>query len=94
RIGGDEFAVLVDSITDIGDATRLAERIQHELSQPFSIDGKAVTATASIGIVMMNTSYRRGEELLRDADAAMYHAKEAGRARYRVHGVAAISRTG
>lgn len=95
RIGGDEFAVLVDNITDIGDATRLAGRIQHELAQRFPIDGTDVHATASIGIVMMSTGYRRGEELLRDADAAMYRAKESGRARFCVFGSPAMaSRTG
>jgi len=93
RIGGDEFAVLVDNITDIGDVTRLAGRIQHELAQRFPIDGKDVEATASIGIVMMNGSYRRGEELLRDADAAMYRAKQGGRARFSVFGSPAISLT-
>ncbi len=51
-------------------------------------------ATASIGIVMMNRSYRRGEELLRDADAAMYRAKEAGRPRFRVFDAWATSRAG
>jgi diguanylate cyclase (GGDEF)-like protein len=94
RLGGDEFAVLVDGVTDIGSVTRLAERIQHELAQPFMIDGTDVMSTASIGIVMMNSGYRRGEDLLRDADAAMYRAKEAGRARYRVFGASAITRTG
>jgi len=91
RIGGDEFAVLVDNITEIGDATRLAGRIQHELSQPFPIDGRDVQSTASIGIVMMNATYRRGEELLRDADAAMYRAKQSGRARFSVFGSPALA---
>lgn len=95
RLGGDEFAVLVDGVTEISTVTRLAARIEHELAQPFSIDGTNVVATASIGIVMMNTGYRRGEDLLRDADAAMYRAKEAGRARFRVFGASVItSRTG
>lgn len=95
RIGGDEFVVLVDDIAEIGDATRLAGRIQHELSQPFSIEGKDVRATASIGLVMMKASYRRGEELLRDADVAMYRAKQAGRARFAVYGASALaSKTG
>ena len=86
RIGGDEFAVLVDGIDDLKHVTRLAERIQHELAVPFNIDGQDVSASASIGIVMMDGSYRRGDELLRDADAAMYRAKESGRARYCVFG--------
>jgi len=84
RLGGDEFAILVDGVVDLDDVTRLAERILHELAQPFAIDGKDVLASASIGIVMMSGSYRGGDELLRDADAAMYRAKEAGRGCYRV----------
>ncbi len=84
RLGGDEFAVLLDGITDLRDATRLAERIQHALVRSFSVDGKELFASASIGIVVMNDSYRRGDELLRDADTALYRAKEAGRARYQV----------
>ncbi len=87
RLGGDEFAILVDGVVDLDDVTRLAERILHELGRPFTIDGKDAFASASIGIVMMNGSYRRGDELLRDADAAMYRAKEAGRGCYRVFGL-------
>ncbi len=83
--------MLVDGVTEIGAVTSLAARIQHELAQPFSID----VATPSIGIVMMDSGYRRGEDLLRDADAAMYRAKEAGGARFRVFGTSVInSRTG
>ena len=84
RLGGDEFVVLVDGITELRDATRLADRIQQALAQPFTLDDKQVAASASIGIAMMNGAYRRGDELLRDADVAMYRAKEAGRGCYRV----------
>jgi diguanylate cyclase (GGDEF)-like protein len=84
RIGGDEFALLLDGITDLKDATRTAERIQQALAVPFTLDDKEVFATASIGIAMMDARYKRGEELLRDADAAMYRAKQEGRARYQV----------
>lgn len=84
RLGGDEFAVLLDGITDIRDATRSAERFQRALEKPFVIQGREVHATSSIGIAMMSKRYAKGEELLRDADAAMYRAKDAGRARYQV----------
>ena len=84
RLGGDEFAVLLDGITDIRDATRSAERFQRALASPFVIEGREVFVTSSIGLAMMGRRYEKGEELLRDADAAMYRAKDAGRARYQV----------
>ncbi len=84
RLGGDEFAILVDGVDALRDVTRLADRIQSCLTRPFTIDGKEVFTSASIGIAMMTARYERPEELLRDADAAMYRAKEAGRARSQV----------
>ncbi|MDB4963067.1 MAG: diguanylate cyclase protein [Myxococcales bacterium] len=84
RLGGDEFAVLVDGIDDLKDVTRLADRIQKRLTAAFDVDGKEVFTSASIGIAMMDPRYERPEELLRDADAAMYRAKDAGRARSQV----------
>lgn len=84
RIGGDEFAILLDGITALADATRTADRIQQALAAPFDIEGQRVTASASIGIALMDATYERGGDLLRDADAAMYRAKESGRARTQV----------
>jgi diguanylate cyclase (GGDEF)-like protein len=84
RLGGDEFAILLEGIGDLRDATRTAERIQRALTDPFMLEGKEVLATASIGIAMMEPRYSRAEDLLRDADAAMYRAKEEGRARCQV----------
>ncbi|CAN5579368.1 hypothetical protein BH11MYX1_BH11MYX1_14310 [soil metagenome] len=84
RTGGDEFTILLDGITDLKDATRTADRIQHTLALPFELDGKEVFASASVGIAVMDARYQDGAELLRDADAAMYRAKEGGRARYQV----------
>ncbi len=81
RLGGDEFAVLLDGVATGDAALRTAERIQAALATPFILEGKEVTATASIGVALMDPRYARGEELLRDADAAMYRAKQAGRAR-------------
>ena len=84
RLGGDEFAILVDGVTELKDVTSLAERIHDQLSRPFVIDGKDVYASASIGIAMMKVAYRSADDILRDADSAMYSAKEAGRDGYRV----------
>jgi diguanylate cyclase (GGDEF)-like protein len=81
RFGGDEFAILLDGVDEIHDATCVADRIHAALAAPIMLDGIAVTITASIGIALVDSGYERGEELLRDADTALYRAKEAGRAR-------------
>jgi len=81
RVGGDEFAVLADDIKDVADATRVAERLQEQLSEPFSLRGQDVFVTSSIGIAPGAKGYDQPEELLRDADVAMYRAKTLGRAR-------------
>lgn len=74
RFGGDEFAVLLDSI-DPEQVPRVARRIQHSLARPVEIDGHALWVTASLGIASSAVSYERAEDVLRDADTAMYHAK-------------------
>jgi diguanylate cyclase (GGDEF)-like protein/PAS domain S-box-containing protein len=84
RFGGDEFAVLVDNIAGVADATRVAERIHGELQGIFSIAGAEVYASASIGIAVGATGLESAEDLLRDADTAMYRAKANGRGRYEV----------
>ncbi len=84
RLGGDEFSILIDGIYGVKDATRTAERIQHALKEPFDLDGKEVLISSSIGIAMMDRRYERSTDLLRDADIALYRAKEEGRARYQV----------
>ncbi len=84
RLGGDEFTILLDDIREVSDATRVAERIQRQLSMPFNIHGHEVFTTASIGIASSSTGYDRPEDLLRDADTAMYRAKALGKARYEV----------
>jgi diguanylate cyclase (GGDEF)-like protein len=81
RFGGDEFAILLDGVDEIRDATRVADRIHAALATPIVLDGVEVTISASIGIALVDADYERGEELLRDADTALYRAKEAGRAR-------------
>jgi len=82
RLGGDEFAILLDDIDDVTDAARIAERIHGELSQPFLLGGQEVFATASIGIAAGAAHYERPDDLLRDADMAMYRAKSLGKARH------------
>ncbi len=84
RLGGDEFTVLLDDVGDIGVATRVAERIQAELSKVFVIGGQEIYPTISIGIAISTPEYRQAEDLLRDADTAMYRAKAGGRARHAV----------
>jgi len=82
RFGGDEFAILISGIEDTTDAVRVAERIHEELSQPFELDKNSAFASASIGIALSSSGYDRPEDILRDADTAMYRAKENGKARY------------
>lgn len=82
RLGGDEFTVLLEGIQDASDATQVAQRILESLCTPFNLKGHTVASSASIGIVMGSTAYESAADLLRDADIAMYHAKETGRACY------------
>jgi PAS domain S-box-containing protein len=84
RVGGDEFTVLLEGIKDCGDAIRVAERIQERLRIPFVVEGQEVVTTASIGIAFCGTSYTNSEDLVRDAEIAMYRAKREGKARSQV----------
>ncbi len=84
RLGGDEFAILLEEIQEHDRAVQVAERIQRVLAQPFYIDGKEIFTSASIGITLGHPRYQQAEELLRDADMAMYHAKLNGKAGYAV----------
>lgn len=84
RLGGDEFTVLLDDMDDVREAVRVAERIQEELAQPFFVEGQEVYATASIGIASSASGYAAAEDVLRDADLAMYRAKSEGKARYEI----------
>jgi len=84
RLGGDEFAILLDGVEANEDAICVAERVQDELSKPFYLNGHDVYTTASIGITLCNSYYDSPENILRDADTAMYHAKESGKARYEI----------
>lgn len=84
RFGGDEFAVLLEEIAAPRDAIKIAKRILAEMSQPFTLQGHEVFTSASIGIVLNTAEYERPESLLRDADTAMYRAKELGKSRFKV----------
>jgi diguanylate cyclase (GGDEF)-like protein/PAS domain S-box-containing protein len=85
RFGGDEFAILLDGVQDVRDATRVAERINYELALPFRVGRREVAASASIGIALSASGYEKPEDVLHDADAAMYRAKASGRSRYEVY---------
>ncbi|MEM7555374.1 MAG: diguanylate cyclase [Cyanobacteria bacterium P01_A01_bin.84] len=84
RFGGDEFAILLEEIKDINLASEVAQRIQKALSLPLDLNGHQIVTTASIGIVLNTNDYEEPERLLRDADIAMYSAKEQGKAMYKV----------
>jgi diguanylate cyclase (GGDEF)-like protein len=79
RLGGDEFAILVDDVESEADALRAAQRVQARMLQPMRLDGQEINAGVSIGIVLSAPHYKEPEELLRDADTAMYMAKHSGR---------------
>ncbi|AFZ31343.1 response regulator receiver modulated diguanylate cyclase/phosphodiesterase with PAS/PAC sensor(s) [Gloeocapsa sp. PCC 7428] len=84
RFGGDEFTILLDDIKDITDAIRIAERLQAQLTAPFQLENHTIFSSASIGIALSSPSYLEAQDLLRDADIAMYQAKEQGKARYAI----------
>ena len=82
RLGGDEFAILLNALGDAQQANAIAFRIQEALSDPFSIGGREVFTSASIGIAFGLADYNNPDEIMRDADTAMYHAKSRGKARH------------
>jgi diguanylate cyclase (GGDEF)-like protein len=84
RLGGDEFTILLDDLKDADEAESVAERLQRELALAFNLGGHEVFTTVSIGIALSAEEYQRPEDILRDADTAMYRAKQLGKARYEV----------
>lgn len=84
RLGGDEFTLILDDLGELADATAVARRILESLSSPFKVAGQEVTSSGSIGIAFSSPSYHHAEDLMRDADIAMYRAKSAGKARYEI----------
>ena len=83
-LGGDEFVILVEDIHDLTDATRVGDRLQKRLRSHFNLAGQTIFTSASMGIVLSSTGYQNSSQILRDADIAMYRAKEKGKARYEV----------
>jgi diguanylate cyclase (GGDEF)-like protein/PAS domain S-box-containing protein len=84
RLGGDEFTILVEDVTDIADVTHVSDRILSSLKEPVALGGHEVFTTVSIGIALSTTGYEHPQELLRDADIALYRAKALGKSRYEV----------
>ena len=84
RLGGDEFAILLEDVKDDKAPTAVADRLTGELQQPFTVEGREVVITVSIGIAMSISRRMTPEDILRDADLAMYHAKGKGKARYEI----------
>ncbi|MFN2492542.1 MAG: putative bifunctional diguanylate cyclase/phosphodiesterase [Pyrinomonadaceae bacterium] len=92
RFGGDEFALLIDEVADPAHVIAIAEKVQRTLSGCFHFGRNDVFVTASIGIALNHTGYDQPEEILRDADIAMYHAKGKGKARHEVFNQAMYTR--
>jgi diguanylate cyclase (GGDEF)-like protein/PAS domain S-box-containing protein len=84
RFGGDEFTILVDDVKSVNDCTLVASRIHLQLAKPVRVGDQDVFSTASIGIAMSDTGYENAEDVLRDADIAMYRAKAKGGASHEV----------
>jgi diguanylate cyclase (GGDEF)-like protein/PAS domain S-box-containing protein len=92
RVGGDEFTVLLEDLVDVGEAIGIAERIQREVSAAYNIDGHEVFTTLSMGVAPGGLEYEDPEDILRDADTAMYRAKSLGKARHEVFDTAMHAR--
>ena len=84
RLGGDEFVMLIEEIEEINDVLEVVFRIQESLKVPADIDGHEIFVSTSIGIALNSSEYNQPDQLLRDADTAMYRAKEQGRSRYEI----------
>jgi diguanylate cyclase (GGDEF)-like protein/PAS domain S-box-containing protein len=82
RVGGDEFTILLEDLTDVREAVSVAERIQEDLKLPFNLTGRDVFTTVSVGIAPGSVAYNHPDEILRDADTAMYRSKSLGKARH------------
>lgn len=86
RVGGDEFTILLEDLTDASEAITIAERIHTELETPLNLNGRDVFTTVSIGIAPVSSAYNLPDEVLRDADIAMYRSKSLGKARHETFG--------
>jgi diguanylate cyclase (GGDEF)-like protein len=88
RIGGDEFGVLIEDLVDLGEAVEVASRIMSVLRDPITLGGQRVTVSISVGIATDQAAMTSADDLLRDADVAMYRAKAGGKDRFLVFGPA------
>lgn len=84
RMGGDEFTILLNRINNEESVKVIADRLQKTISEPFKLENYEVFTSISIGIIFSDENAREPEDFLRDADAAMYQAKEKGKARYEI----------
>jgi diguanylate cyclase (GGDEF)-like protein len=84
RLGGDEFGILLEDVADAETAEAVALRIEEELAKPLHFEGREIFVSASIGIALSSARLGMPEEILRDADLAMYHAKSKGNARHEI----------
>ncbi len=84
RLGGDEFAILLNEVNDVNDAVRVAERFQARLKETTVLSSVSRATSVSIGILFFNKIYTHPQDILRDADTAMYHAKALGGGCYQV----------
>jgi diguanylate cyclase (GGDEF)-like protein/PAS domain S-box-containing protein len=78
RFGGDEFVMLLHAVTDVHDVTLVADRVQERMAAPFEIQGRSLHVTTSIGVALSHAAYLEPEDVIRDADTAMYAAKRQG----------------
>jgi diguanylate cyclase (GGDEF)-like protein len=84
RLGGDEFTILLDSITSIAEVNNVAERIQEKVSTPLMLSGESIQCGISMGVVLSAFRYRQAADLVKDADTALYQAKQRGRGQYAI----------
>src|SRR6266571_700426 len=87
RLGGDEFTLLLEEVAGLPQVEHVARRVLDSLAAPFLLEGREVRASASIGVVLSERHYEQAQDMLRDADLAMYRAKERGRACFQVFDV-------
>ncbi|EKU99914.1 PAS domain S-box/diguanylate cyclase (GGDEF) domain-containing protein [Leptolyngbya sp. PCC 7375] len=84
RLGGDEFLILLEQLDHLNDALKTVYRLQKELQKPFQLGGREIFTSASIGVVFSNLSYQSVDDIIRDADIAMYRAKSEGKSSYAI----------
>lgn len=92
RFGGDEFAILLDAMQNPSDAIQVAEKVLQTIAAPFKLTNHEAITTASIGVAFGSPNYKEAEDIVRDADTAMYRAKDSGKARYQLFDTAMHTR--